>query len=56
MRYLFRGLCLSSPPANRFSASWPIFNIDYQCDEQSCSGFEVSSGRARNLRFRRVEL
>lgn len=49
-------LPMTALPANRFSSSWPIFNIDYDCDEQSCRGFKVSSGRTRNLRFRRIEL
>jgi CubicO group peptidase (beta-lactamase class C family) len=49
-------LPMTALPAHRFSSSWPIFNIDYDCAAESCSGFKVSSGRASNIRFKRVEL
>ena len=49
-------LPMAALPAHRFSSSWPIFNIDYDCAAESCSGFKVSSGRVRNIQFKRVEL
>jgi CubicO group peptidase (beta-lactamase class C family) len=49
-------LPMTALPASRFSSSWPIFNIDYDCGEASCSGFKVSNGRVRNVRFKRVQL
>jgi CubicO group peptidase (beta-lactamase class C family) len=49
-------LPMTALSATRFSASWPVFNIDYDCMADSCSGFKVSNGRVRNVQFKRIEL
>lgn len=57
VRYPRGDISLKQIGANSFLGAFPIGTLRFFCDQNdNCNGFDVSDGRVRNLKFRKVDL